>query len=100
MGRPQDSWPRSSLKNKNKNKNRMGSREEELKKAGWVRRFTAEEPRLSEAVEFYRALGFEVHLEPAAPEELGGEERCGECFKVACACDRYKTIYTRKRQDQ
>lgn len=70
----------------------MSSREMELGKAGWVRRFTAEEPRLSEAVEFYRALGFEVHLEAVSPEELG--EECGECFKAVCG--RYKIIYTRK----
>ena len=36
---------------------------EELKKQGWVKRTTIGEPRLSEIVTEYKALGFEVHLE-------------------------------------
>jgi hypothetical protein len=40
------------------------SREAELDKEGWTRQFMADEPRLSEAVELYKSLGFEVHFEP------------------------------------
>jgi hypothetical protein len=40
------------------------TREEELKKEGWEKRFIIDEPRLSEMVEQYKELGFEVLLEP------------------------------------
>ena len=40
------------------------TREEELVGLGWTRRFIACEPRLSESVELYESLGFEVLLEP------------------------------------
>jgi len=72
------------------------SREKELEREGWVRQFTADEPRLSEAVELYDSLGYEVHLEPVTPSEL--MEECQPCFEVDS--NRYKTIYTRpKRRD-
>jgi hypothetical protein len=67
------------------------SREAELETEGWTRQFTMDEPRLSEAVEMYQLLGFEVHLEPVAPDE--NSEECAACLQVLC--DRYKTIYTR-----
>jgi hypothetical protein len=63
----------------------------ELEEEGWTRQFTADEPRLSEAVEMYKSLGFEVHLEPMVPDE--NSEECAACLEVMC--DRYKTIYTR-----
>jgi hypothetical protein len=69
------------------------TREEELKKEGWIRQFTADEPRLSEAVEEYQELGFEVRLEPVDPAEMEGD--CTSC--LLAAIDRYKTIYTRRR---
>lgn len=72
------------------------SREAELEAEGWTRQFTVDEPRLSEAVEMYRLLGFEVHLEPATPEE--SSEECAACLEVLC--DRYKTIYTRPAKDK
>ncbi len=67
------------------------SKEAELEEEGWTRQFTADEPRLSEAVEMYKSLGFEVHLEPVVPDE--NSEECATCFEVMCG--RYKTIYTR-----
>lgn len=73
----------------------MPRTEEELKKEGWTKQFTTEEPRLSESVELYKSLGFEVHLEPATPEEMGGE--CSVCFDGKT--DAYKTIYTRRRKE-
>jgi len=66
-------------------------REEELKIQGWEKRFTIDEPRLSEMVEQYKELGFEVLLEPV---DLSSEE-CTSC--IAVDPKRYKTIYTRKR---
>ncbi len=72
------------------------SREAELAAEGWTRQFTVDEPRLSEAVEMYRLLGFEVHLEPGSPDE--NPEECAACFEVLC--DRYKTIYTRPAESR
>jgi len=69
------------------------SREEELKKEGWMKRFTMDEPRLSEAVEQYKELGFEVLLEPVDTSS----EECTTC--LITFIDRYKTIYTRKKDD-
>ena len=67
------------------------SREEELKKQGWEKRFTIDEPRLSEMVEQYKELGFEVLLEPVDTSS----EECTTC--ITAFHDRYKTIYTRRR---
>lgn len=72
------------------------SREKELRREGWERQFTADEPRLSEAVELYRSLGLEVHLEPVGADEL--DQACQACFQVDG--DRYKTIYTRPRRGE
>ena len=66
--------------------------EEELKKEGWEKRFTIDEPRLSEMVEQYKELGFEVLLEPVDTSS----EECTTC--ITAFHDRYKTIYTRQRR--
>ena len=68
-------------------------RHQELETAGWVKQFTADEPRLSEAVEEYQELGFEVHLEPLDPLEMAGE--CTSCLMASG--DRYRIIYTRRK---
>jgi len=46
---------------------------------GWTFRFTASGPRLDEAVQNYRDLGFEIRVEPSAPlaADAGGPG-CGE----------------------
>jgi hypothetical protein len=67
------------------------TREEELKKEGWEKRFTIDEPRLSEAAEQYKELGFEVLLESVDPYT----EECTSCIVIDSK--RYKTIYTRKK---
>ncbi|HID19096.1 TPA: hypothetical protein EYP27_06100 [Candidatus Bathyarchaeota archaeon] len=67
-------------------------REEELRKQGWIRQFTASEPRLSEAVELYESLGYEVKLEPATPSKT--EEACRECLLY----EDCKTIYIRPKE--
>ncbi len=65
------------------------SREEELKKDSWSKRFTIDEPRLSEAVAQYEEIGFEVLLEPVDTSS----EECTSC--LTAVSNRYKTIYTR-----
>jgi len=69
------------------------SRHDQLTAEGWIKQFTTDEPRLSEAVEEYQELGFEVLLEPIDPREM--TEECTTC--LMSACDRYKTIYTRRK---
>jgi hypothetical protein len=65
------------------------TREEELKKEGWEKRFIVDEPRLTEMVEQYKEIGFEVLLEPVDT----ASEDCTSC--MTAFADRYKTIYTR-----
>lgn len=76
----------------------MSKREDELAKAGWQKRFVAEEPRLSEMVDMYKETGFEVHLEPLATVEEPDEENeecqsCRICFEGSE--DKYQVIFTR-----
>lgn len=70
------------------------TREEELKKEGWEKRFTMDEPRLSEMVEQYKEIGFEVLIEPVDPSS----EECTRCLTVFS--ERYKTIYTRPKTEK
>ena len=72
--------------------NKGMQRHRELVGHGWVRRFNGEEPRLSEMVESYRAIGLEVRLEPGM---IGDEGECRTCFNADGFEERYKTIYTR-----
>ena len=69
------------------------TREEKLKKEGWEKRFTMDEPRLSEAAEQYKEIGFEVLIEPVD----ASSEECTRCMTVMS--DRYKTIYTRPKKE-
>jgi len=69
------------------------TREEELRKDGWEKRFTTDDPRLTEAVEMYKELGFEVHLEPVDTSS----EECTSYLTVLT--DRYKSIYTRPAKE-
>ncbi len=71
---------------------RVQDRHRRLLEAGWVRRFTAEEPRLSEMKELYEDMGLEVRVEEAGPED---EQECRGCFDQPGFSERYKTIYTR-----
>jgi hypothetical protein len=75
---------------------------DDLIKEGWTRRFVANEPRLSEAVELYLSMGHEIHLKPlplvdcdSADEESG---ECRACFKGFE--DQYKIIYTRQKRGE
>ena len=75
-----------------KNKKAAINREAELKQAGWEKRHSACEPRLSESVELYQSMGFEVLLEvlPA----VNDEGSCQVCLQADR--DQYRVIYTRK----
>jgi hypothetical protein len=64
-----------------------------LKSEGWVERFTASGPRLREAVENYRMLGFEVKTVPVKELERGG---CTVCFDDES--DDTQMIFTRERR--
>lgn len=72
------------------------TKEEELKKNGWIKMFTAKEPRLSECVELYESMGLEVRLEPLRLDEL--DEECKTCYGEDL--DDYKTIYTKKEKKE
>ena len=66
------------------------SRDALLSAQGWTRRFSAGPPRLEEAVEGYRELGFEVLLEPVDTSRGSG---CTVC--IIEHPDDVKVIYTR-----
>ena len=66
----------------------------ELEKKGWLKRTTIDEPRLSEIVEEYKSLGYEVRLEPVKLEDL--DEKCRRCYEKQV--DKIKTVYVRKRK--
>jgi len=74
------------------NQEQASERHRWLTADGWARRFTAEEPRLSEMAEYYRSLGMDVRVEQGA---LGEDDECRSCFDAEGFEDRYKTIYTR-----
>lgn len=70
-------------------------RAELLTREGWTRRFTAIGARLTEAIELYRGLGYEITLEPGQPgaEGVADTSACEQCFVMSVA----RTIYTRPR---
>ena len=68
---------------------------ERLKAEGWTRRTVAAEPRLSEMVELYEDLGFEIRLETFDAEEE--DTGCGVCFSEDR--ERFKVVYTRPCRD-
>ncbi|MDP2132982.1 MAG: hypothetical protein Q8J99_05170 [Sulfuritalea sp.] len=73
------------------------SPEDALLKEGWVRQTTIGEPRLSEIVNNYKAMGFEVHVEEFKTE---GESGCTTCFDAGQGMGfSYGTVYVRKRGD-
>ncbi len=59
--------------------------------AGWQRCFVADEPRLSEAVETYQEIGFEVLVIPVRADD--GE--CTECMRQDP--ERFRVIYCRRK---
>lgn len=69
-------------------------KEKESDEEGWVKQTTIGEPRLSEIVELYRSLGYEVRLEPVKPEEL--DDECRRCYELEG--EKVKTVYVRKKK--
>lgn len=61
---------------------------------GWKKQGSYDNPRLSEIVRMYEEIGFEVRLEPFDPSD--DDKSCSECMKADR--DRYKTVYTRKKE--
>ncbi len=61
--------------------------------AGWTKRNIVDEPRLSELVEMYESLDFEVQLREFDPKEFS--EDCSEC--VGANPEKYKVINTKKK---
>jgi hypothetical protein len=65
----------------------------ELQEQGWEQRSVLCEPRLSECVELYEQLGFEVRLLPLDPHNM--PEGCGACYTREI--DRYRVVYVRRK---
>jgi hypothetical protein len=71
-----------------------GGREADLLAEGWVKQTTIGEPRLSEIVENYRGLGYEVHV--VEHREEGGDG-CNTCFTAGAEMGQvYGDVYIRK----
>jgi len=72
---------------------KKGLREKKLEEEGWAKQTTIGEPRLSEIVELYKSLGYEVRLEPVMLDEL--DEECRRCYELQR--DKVRTVYVRKK---
>jgi len=73
---------------------KKGLREKELEKEGWIKQTTIGEPRLSEIVELYKSLGYEVRLEPVKINDL--DDECRRCYEGEI--NEVKTVYVKKRK--
>lgn len=73
----------------------MDTSENKNIEAGWDRRCIIDNRRVSEQVELYESIGFEVMVKNVDPENLP-EEYCKECFITDP--EKYKIIYTRKKE--
>jgi len=78
-----------------KNEKSKKEKEKEVPVRGkdWERTFTIEERRVSEYVDLYESIGYDVRVEPATPDEV---EECQVCFKAEF--DNLRTIYIRRRE--
>jgi hypothetical protein len=65
----------------------------ELQAQGWERRSVLSEPRLSEAVELYEQLGFEVMQLPLDPQNM--PEGCSACYQKDIG--KYRIVYVRRK---
>lgn len=67
--------------------------EADLLRDGWRKRTTLGEPRLTEVVEGYRSLGYEVYV-----REFRTQGGCTTCFDAGQEMGQvYGTIYVRQR---
>lgn len=78
-----------------------------LAQDGWVLRTTIGEPRLSEVVENYRAMGYDVHVEylapaPATAPKSSEDDACTTCFDAdpQGQSQRWGSVYVRAGQPQ
>lgn len=77
-----------------------------LAQDGWILRTTIGEPRLSEVVENYRAMGFEVHVEhfetsSEGSKGSGDDTSCTTCYDAADKADAsqaWGSVYVRPGQ--
>ena len=69
--------------------------EEKLISNGWEKKATYDDPRLTEMVVIYEAIGLEVHLEAFNAENEDGCTSCMQQFP-----DQFKTIYTREKSGE
>lgn len=60
----------------------------------WERGFTTEENRVSEYVELYESIGYEVRIEPSTPDET---QDCQVCFKADFK--NLRTIYIKRNKN-
>ena len=75
---------------------REQSRDGELLAAGFVRRTTVGEPRLSELVAEYQRIGFDVEV----IEHRTEDDACGICYEAgAQAGEMYGDVYVRARHN-
>jgi hypothetical protein len=65
----------------------------ELGKNGWIKRTIMREPRLSEIVELYKFLGYEVRVEQVRLDEL--DDDCRRCYEDET--NDVRTVYIRKK---
>lgn len=70
---------------------------EELLREGWEQQGVYDEPRLSELIETYEEIGFEVLLQPFQPLDPFDGPGCTACMEASP--ERYKTVYTRRISD-
>lgn len=73
------------------------SPEDLLRAQGWILRTTISEPRLSEVVENYKAMGYEVHVERFGDVDAG-EGGCTTCYDATDKTDDSKAwgaVYVR-----
>jgi len=71
-----------------------GGKEADLFAEGWIKKTTIGEPRLSEIVENYRQLGYEVHVVEHREESGDG---CNTCFTAGVEMGQvYGDVYIRK----
>ncbi len=80
-----------------KNEKSKKEREQEVPPRGkdWERTFTIEERRVSEYLDLYESIGYDVRVEPASPDEI---QECQACFKVDF--DNLRTIYIRRNKNK
>lgn len=73
-----------------------GGKEADLLAQGWVKQTTIDEPRLSEIVENYRQLGYEVHVVEHRETSMTGGG-CNTCFTAGTEMGKvYGDVYIRK----